>query len=108
MNKPQQLGLAFRIDSGLPFAVSPRSIESLARRVFRTCPDINEPASQFDLRRYAEKVALLKGLHRTYRNEMKRNGGAAAYAGTPAGRRVHRTMDTLMLQIAAERTALCG
>lgn len=104
-----QLRFPFRIDSGLPFAVSPRSIESLARRVFRSCPDAEQPAGQFRLRRYAERVAMLRQLRRIYRREIRRPGvNAAAYAGTPEGRRVHRAMDDLMLQIAAERTFQCG
>ncbi len=101
--------MKFRIDAGLPFAVSPRAIDSLARRVFRCCPDALEPAAQFSLRRYAEKVALLRKLRRIYRAALHKNGGnAAAYAGTPEGKRVHRTMDTLTMQIAAERITLCG
>lgn len=108
-NKHQeQLGLSFRIDSGLPFAVSPVSIESLARRVFRSFPDASLPASQFQLRRYAEKVALLRKLRRIYRFSIRKHGGAAVYAGTPEGRRAHRALDHLMLEIAGERASLCG
>ena len=106
----EQLGLRFRIDSGLPLAVSPRSMASVARREFASTPDASLPERQFQVMRYAEKVALLRNLRRSYRRAVchKAGGSAALYAATPEGRRVHRTMQTLMQQIAAERNSLCG
>jgi len=100
--------MTFRPGPGLPFAVSPRSIEHLARRVFDSCPDASEPSLQFRLMRYAEHVATLKQLRSRYRIAARQHGNLAAYAATPEGRRVHRTIDTLTNQIAAERNSLCG
>lgn len=104
----KQPSFPFRVESGLPFAVSPRSLDRSALREFRMLPDAVMPDRQFLLLRYAEKVALLHQLRRIYKQAMKRNGGAAVYAGTPEGRRAHKQMDQLMLEIAAERTSLCG
>lgn len=105
-----QLGLKFRADSGLPFAVSLRSIERGARSQLGTY--LKAESSKlllFELRSYIEKVSLLRELRRKYRLAVRSRGGAAVYAGTPEGRRAHRVIDTLTLEIAAaERTSLCG
>lgn len=96
----EQKVFAFRADAGLPLAVSPRSIERAARREFVGLLS----GDPFSARRYAEKLALLRQLRGRYRNAIRKNGGnAAAYAGTPEGRRVHRAIDELTLKIAEHK-----
>lgn len=80
-----QLAFRFRESRALPFAVSPRRLSR-------------------DLRRgLSVELSVLRQLRAQYRREIRRQGGAAAYATTPAGRRAHRTFETL-----AERALLCG
>lgn len=106
--RQEQLGLKFRIDSGLPLPVSPRLIENAARREFCASPDALLPDRQFKLLRYVEKVSMLRQVRQKYRKAAREVGGVAVYAGTPQGRRVHRAMQILVKQIAAERNSLCG
>ena len=96
-----QLDLKFRQLCGLPLLVSPRAIEKRTRRLAA------DGEVSFVAARQAERIAFLQVLRRQYRR-VTAGRNAAAYAGTPAGRRTHRLIDSLTLEIAQERTAQCG
>lgn len=99
----KQLGFHFRITDGLPIPVSPRSIRSRARRRLAQSP----VRLAFESFEGAERIALAEQLRTRYRRKL-RGTNAAAYAGTPEGKRLHRTLDALALEIAMERNSLCG
>src|SRR5690349_6266091 len=101
----EQLALRFPVCAGLPFAVAPRRIRRQARQAIVSYPA--ESRRWFAVRGYLETLALLEQLRRSYRRAI-RGGRAAAFACTPAGRRLHRTLEVLTARIAAEHAALCG
>lgn len=79
------MAFRFRETAALPFAISPRRLSR-------------------DLRKgLSAELAVLRQLRAKYRGEIRRQGGAAAFATTPAGRRAHRVFESL-----SERALLCG
>lgn len=98
----RQLDFHFRITDGLPVPVSPRSIRVRARRRLAQSP----MSLKFNSLEGAERIALAEQLREKYRREL-RGKNAAEYAGTPEGRRMHRALDLLALEIVEAET-LCG